>query len=111
MSLIKKISSFIFVGLLLSLSAYAVTGEKESTGQYIDDVAITTKVKAAIFAEPTLKSLEITVKTFQGTVQLSGFVSSIEQTEKAVEIAKATPGVTSVKNNMRVKGTKNPFYK
>ncbi|BDW10419.1 lipoprotein [Polynucleobacter sp. SHI8] len=111
MSLNKKFFTLFFSGLLILLSANATSADNESTGQYIDDVVITTKVKAAILAESTLNSFEITVKTFQGAVQLSGFVSSIAQTEKAVEIAKGTPGVTSVKNDMRVKGTNNPFYK
>jgi hypothetical protein len=111
MSLNKKFSFLLFAGLLILVSANAISADNETTGQYIDDVIISTKVKAAILAEPTLNSFEITVKTFQGSVQLSGFVSSIAQTEKAVDLAKATSGVISVKNDMRVKGTNNPFYK
>lgn len=111
MSLIKKITSLVFVALVVSLAACAATDKKESTGQYVDNSVLTAKVKTAIFNEPTLKSLEITVETFKGEVQLSGFVSTIAQTNKAVEIAKGVPGVTSVKNDMRVKGSNNPFYK
>lgn len=111
MNLIKKISALVFIGLIASLSACAATETKESTGQYVDNSVLTAKVKAAIFNEPTLKSTEIGVETFKGEVQLSGFVSSIAQTNKAVEIAKSVPGVTSVKNDMRVKGSNNPFYK
>ena len=111
MSLPKKISAAVFSVILISLSACAATETKESTGQYVDNSVLTAKVKTAIFNEPTLKSSEITVETFKGEVQLSGFVSSIEQTKKAVEVAKTIQGVTSVKNDMRGKGSKNPFYK
>lgn len=111
MSLIKKISVLAFVGFVASLSACASSETKESTGQYVDNSVLTAKVKTAIFNEPTLKSAEIGVETFKGEVQLSGFVSTIAQTNKAVEVAKGVPGVTSVKNDMRVKGSNNPFYK
>lgn len=95
----------------MSLSACAATSTKESTGQYVDNSVLTAKVKTAIFNEPSLKSSEISVETYKGEVQLSGFVSSIEQTNKAVEVARGVPGVSSVKNDMRVKGSSNPFYK
>lgn len=111
MSMFKKISTLAFTGLLISLSACAATSTQESTGQYVDNSVLTAKVKTAIFNEPSLKSSEISVETYKGEVQLSGFVSSIEQTNKAVEVAKGIPGVTSVKNDMRVKGSNNPFYK
>ena len=111
MSVIKKVSVIVFSSMLISISACTATETKESTGQYVDNSVLTAKVKTAIFNEPTLKSSEITVETFKGEVQLSGFVSSIEQTNKAVEVAKSIPGVTAVKNDMRVKGSKNPFYK
>ena len=64
---------------------------------------ITTKVKAAIFNEPMLKSLEINVETYKGVVQLSGFVSSAADTKKAVEVARSVKGVSAVKNDMHVK--------
>jgi osmotically-inducible protein OsmY len=60
-------------------------------------------VKAAIFNEPTLKSAEINVETFKGVVQLGGFVNSQADINKAVEIARGVKGVTSVKNDMRLK--------
>jgi hyperosmotically inducible protein len=69
----------------------------------VDDTVITTKVKAAVFNEPSLKSAEINVETFKGVVQLSGFVSSQADINKAVEVARSVPGVTSVKNAMRLK--------
>jgi osmotically-inducible protein OsmY len=81
----------------------ASTATQESTGEYIDDSAITAKVKTALLNEPTLKSNEISVETFKGRVQLSGFVSSRANIDKAVEVAQAVGGVTSVKNDMKLK--------
>jgi len=81
----------------------ASTAKQEGTGEYIDDTLLTTKVKAAIFNEPSLKSTEINVETFKGVVQLSGFVRSQADINKAVEVAQGVKGVKSVKNDMRVK--------
>jgi len=88
---------------LTALAGCASSQKQESTGQYVDDTAITTKVKAAILNEPTLKSAEINVETFKGRVQLSGFVSSRANIDRAVVIAQGVSGVTSVANDMRVK--------
>lgn len=79
------------------------TATKEGTGEYVDDSVITTKVKAAIFNDPNLKVNEINVETFKGVVQLSGFVRSQADIDKAVQVARGVGGVTSVKNDMRVK--------
>jgi osmotically-inducible protein OsmY len=89
--------------LLASLLGCAGTATKEGTGEYVDDTVITTKVKAAIFNEPSLKSAEVNVETFKGTVQLSGFVNSRADISKAVAVASGVAGVTSVKNDMRLK--------
>jgi osmotically-inducible protein OsmY len=88
---------------LTGLAGCASTQKHESTGQYVDDSTITTKVKAAIFNEPTLKSAEINVETFKGRVQLSGFVTSRANVDRAVTVAQGVSGVTSVANDMRVK--------
>ena len=88
---------------LASVVGCASTSKQEGTGEYIDDSVITTKVKAAVFNEPTLKSAEINVETFKGVVQLSGFVSSQTAIYKATELARGVAGVKSVKNDMRVK--------
>jgi hyperosmotically inducible protein len=69
----------------------------------ISFAVITTKVKAAIFNEPTLKSMEINVETFKGVVQLSGFVNSQADISKAISLARSVKGVTGVKNDMRLK--------
>lgn len=92
----------LFLGIS-TLSACASTSRTEGTGEYVDDSVITTKVKAAILAEPGLKSAEINVETFKGKVQLSGFVSSQADIDKAVQLARAVKGVTTVANDMRMK--------
>ena len=103
MTILKRISTIFLAIVLFSMLGCASTGKQEGTGEYIDDTIITTKVKAAIFNEPTLKSTEINVETFKGVVQLSGFVSSDSGIKKAVEVTRSVKGVTAVKNDMRVK--------
>lgn len=99
-----KIISSIFIAAMLAVTMGCASETKKSTtGEYIDDSVITTKVKAAIFNEPTLKSAEINVETFKGAVQLSGFVNSQTDINKAVSITRSVNGVTSVKNDMRLK--------
>jgi osmotically-inducible protein OsmY len=100
MKQLKSLSTFFMVLSLLFFLGCAATATRESTGEYIDDSAITAKVKEAIFREPTLKSFEIKVETYKGVVQLSGFVSSESNVDKAVEIANGVNGVKSVKNGM-----------
>ena len=89
--------------LVAAFTGCAATSKKESTGQYIDNSVITSKVKTAIFNEPTLKSLQITVESFKGEVQLSGFVDSAQSAKKAGEVARAVEGVVSVNNDLVVK--------
>jgi osmotically-inducible protein OsmY len=81
----------------------AATQKTESTGQYVDDASITSKVKAAIFKDPSLKVNQINVETYKGVVQLSGFVDSQENVRKAGDIASSVNGVVSVKNNLIVR--------
>lgn len=103
MKQLKYISTFILAVMLATLLGCASTSKQEGTGEYLDDSVITTKVKAAVFNESSLKSAEINVETFKGAVQLSGFVNSQADINKAVEVARSVKGVTSVKNDMRVK--------
>lgn len=81
----------------------ASTRTHESTGGYVDDSVITTKVKALLAEDDFLKSFQISVETFKGTVQLSGFVNSQKAVDKAGEITGSVKGVVSVKNNLIVK--------
>ena len=103
----KKLSTYLSAAFLAVTLVSAVgcssTPRTEGTGEYIDDSVITAKVKAAIFNEASLKSTEINVETFKGVVQMSGFVNSQADINKAVEVARSVKGVTSVKNDMRVK--------
>jgi osmotically-inducible protein OsmY len=103
----KKFNTYLSAAFLaialVSAVGCASTSKQEGTGEYMDDSVITTKVKTAIFNEATLKSAEINVETFKGVVQLSGFVNSQSDINKAVEVARSVKGVTSVKNDMRVK--------
>ena len=79
------------------------TSSQSSTGEYIDDSAITTKVKSAIFNEASLKVLQINVETYKSVVQLSGFADSNTDISTASKVAQSVPGVKSVKNDMRLK--------
>ena len=99
----KTLSAALLAVTLVSVVGCASTSQQEGTGEYVDDAVITTKVKAEIFNEPTLKSAEINVETFKGVVQLSGFVNSQADINKAVEVTRSVKGVVSVKNNMRLK--------
>ena len=100
---LNSMLGFMLVGIFAVMLGCASTAKKEGTGEYIDDSVITTKVKAAVLNEPTLKSAEINVETFKGVVQLSGFVNSQEDIAKAASVAKGVKGVESVKNDMRLK--------
>ena len=99
----NRFSTFFLIVLMAFLLGCASTSKQEGTGEYFDDTVVTTKVKAAILNEPSLKSAEINVETFKGVVQLSGFVNSQTDINKAVEVVRSVSGVKSVKNDMRVK--------
>jgi len=91
------------IALVTAFLGCASTPKSAGTGEYIDDSVITTKVKAAILDEPTLKVFQINVETFKGEVQLSGFVDSAQSVKKAGEVAAGVKGVKSVKNSLIVK--------
>ena len=109
MLFLNHLITFLYAILLVSILGCFSTSKKEEinsqeiTGKYIDDSAITAKVKAAIFEEPSLKSEEIGVETIQGTVQLTGFVSSIIVMEKAIEIARRIKDVKAIKDEMKLR--------
>ena len=89
--------------LIAGLVACASTSKQEGTGEYVDDSVITTKVKSLIAADDFLRSFQISVETYKGIVQLSGFVNSQKAVDKAGEITRSVQGVKSVKNNLIVK--------
>lgn len=91
------------LALITFIAGCAGTSKTESTGQYIDDSAITTKVKAEIFNDPMLKVLQINVESYKGVVQLSGFVDSIRAADRAVSVTESVKGVKAVHNSLVVK--------
>lgn len=103
MKSIKRITLAMFAFAFATLLGCASTPQQSGTGEYVDDTVITTKTKAALFNEPTLKSAQIGVETYKGVVQLSGFVGSQAEINKAVDLTHMVGGVVSVKNDIRLK--------
>lgn len=99
----KHTNISIIIFLLVFIVGCSPTLKHEGTGEYFDDTVITTKVKAAILNEPSLKSSEINVETFKGNVQLSGFVSSRDAIYKAIDVASKINGVKIINDNMQLK--------
>ena len=107
-----SIKPSLFASLLALSGAIAIGGlaggcsstpTRDSTGEYVDDAAITAKVKAALIGDSAVKSFEIKVETFKGTVQLSGFVDTAGQRSAAARDAAGVAGVKDVQNNISVK--------
>ena len=97
------IGCFVALMLIVTFASCASSPKQESTGEYVDDSVITTKVKSLLAADDFLKSFEIGVETRKGVVQLSGFVDSQKAVNRAVEITRSVGGVRSVKNSLIVK--------
>jgi hypothetical protein len=93
----------LFLFVIATLAACTATRTQSSAGEYVDDSVITTKVKSLLAADDLLKSFQISVETYKGVVQLSGFVNSQKAVDKASEITKTVKGVTSIKNDLIVK--------
>jgi osmotically-inducible protein OsmY len=100
---VQGVSLALCVLIAAPLVGCAGSATQESTGEYIDDSAITTKVKTKLFQDPKTSAFQVKVDTFKGVVQLSGFVSSEAAKTRAGELAREVPGVRSVKNNLVVK--------
>jgi len=103
MNLFKRISAVFLAIAFASALGCAGSATQESTGEYVTDSWITTKVKATLVDDPLVKAREVNVETFKGVVQLSGFVSSADAMHQAVRLTNGIKGVTSVKNDMRIK--------
>lgn len=99
----RKYLALLFTCLLSLSLAGCAADTKERASEYFDDTTITTKVKTKLFDDPQTSGFAITVKTYKGTVQLSGFVNSDKEKDRAGELAKAVPGVKDVKNDLIVK--------
>ena len=99
----RFVGYFVLLMLMVAFVACASTSKQESTGEYIDDSVITTKVKSLLAADDFLKSFQISVETYKGVVQMSGFVDSQKAVDTAGQIARSIKGVISVKNDLIVK--------
>ncbi len=86
-----------------ALGACSVTDGRQTAGAYVDDATISTRVRTEIVRDPDLSLNELNVETMDGTVQLSGFTSTQAKAAKAGQIARATPGVKDVRNNIIVR--------
>lgn len=93
------------VGVLSLPTGCAGTATRQSTGEYVDDAAITAKVKTALVRDEVVKAMQVDVTTFKGNVQLAGFVDTEEQKSRAAMLAAGVEGVTNVTNNISIKGT------
>jgi hyperosmotically inducible protein len=103
MNQLKRISAVALAVILVSVTGCMSTPTQEGTGEYVTDSWITTKVKTVLVEDANVKATEVNVETFKGVVQLSGFVSSQAAMYEAVRLAGNIKGVTSVKNDMRIK--------
>ena len=102
MKVLRRCSAF-FIVALMAVAIGCTSTKPQSTGAYVDDSWITTRVKADILSEPTLKVTQINVETYKSVVQLSGFVDNAASRTKAVEIARSVQGVTAVKNDLQLR--------
>jgi osmotically-inducible protein OsmY len=89
--------------LPLTITGCASSPTRASTGEYIDDSTITTKITAKYAKDPVVSAMQVNVETYKGVVQLSGFVNHEHAKMRAEEIARGTAGVTKVQNNIIVK--------
>ncbi len=103
MNQFKRFITLFLAAMMVAVAGCAGTATQESTGEYVTDTWITTKVKTVLVDSPVVKATEVNVETFKGAVQLSGFVSSQTAMNEAVRLARGIKGVTSVKNDMRIK--------
>ncbi|MBF0298143.1 MAG: BON domain-containing protein [Oligoflexia bacterium] len=94
---------FLVTTMFATLSGCSSTRTQESAGEYIDDSVITTKIKSEIASDKIVNFFQISVETYKGVVQLSGFVNTKEQAERAGQLAFRVKGVNEVKNNLIVK--------
>ena len=102
---IRNVLIGFMVAAALLVSGCASTSTRESFGEGVDDSVITTKVKALYVDDKTVSALNIKVETFKGTVQLSGFANSLNEIDRAVDIARGVKGVNSVRNDIQLKSS------
>ncbi len=100
---IRQFGKLIVVTVFALFLAACATSDQESAGEFIDDSVITARVKAALVKDPMVSALEVSVESFKGAVQLSGFVKTAQQRDRAVKIADDVPGVTQVFNSIQLR--------
>ena len=103
MTRIQKLMGFLLALAIVAAVGCAGTENRRSTGTYLDDKTISTKVKTELAADSVTQAINIEVETYNGVVQLSGFVDKERTIERAEEIARKVPGVKDVKNNLIVR--------
>lgn len=103
MTLYKRYSALLLAAAVLTAAGCGGSPIRESTGEVIDDTVITTKVKAILIKDPVVRGRDVSVETFKGDVQLSGWVNSHAEAEQAATLARTVRGVKSVHNDIRVK--------
>ena len=107
MSLMNRHSVAFVAALTISiplLQACAPTATRESTGEYVDDSAITAKIKTKLLGDPIVSGFAVSVETFRGRVVLSGFVNSQAQIDRAIALTREVPGVREVQSALVIKG-------
>ena len=97
---LKMLAAFFMAAVL---AVFASTSNEASTGEFLDDTVITTRVKAALVKDPMVSALDVSVESFKGAVQLSGFVKTAAERDRAVKIANDVPGVTQVFNSIQLR--------
>jgi osmotically-inducible protein OsmY len=97
------VAAMVAIGSLSGLTACQSTATHQAAGEYMDDATITTKVKAKLAEDPNVKAYQVSVETYRGVVQLSGFVDSETNVRRAGQLAQSVTGVRSVKNDIRIK--------
>ena len=99
----NRFIAFFFAFLIVAMAGCAGSSTKRGTGEYIDDTAISTKVKSALFADPDTSAVQVNIETYRGVVKISGFVDSQAKINRTVEVARSVEGVKEVRNNMTVR--------
>lgn len=104
MQMFKRYSTFILAALMATLIGCAGDPTSKSTGEVVDDAAVTTRVKTALIRDNDVNANDVEVETYKGTVQLSGFVEDREDIDRAEELASNVDGVREVRNDLRYRG-------
>jgi osmotically-inducible protein OsmY len=104
MKAVHLVSALVLAAFLAGpLAGCAGDETSQSTGEYIDDSAISSKVRASLIGDPDLNMFQIDVTTYKGVVQLSGFVDSEDAKARATRVASGVEGVREVRNDLIVK--------